>query len=107
MYPLGIIDLNVKEIEDQYREYEDIVTIEDIVKLMNAYNIESNTLSLILGLKEDTISRYLQGSIPTKEISDVIKKAISIPSYFVDKLDLNKSKINKSDYEKSLLAAKI
>ena len=62
----GLIDYNVKEIDDQYRFYEKLVRISDIEKLMTIYNIGKAPLSLALGFGEITISRYLDGQVPSK-----------------------------------------
>ena len=96
----GIIDTNVKEMKEQYRLFEDIVTNEDIEKLMKIYNVGKIPLSLILGFGEATIPRYFQGKLPSKEYSDIIKEAISSPDYFIEKLESNKNLISDSTYKK-------
>lgn len=35
----GLLDLNIKEIDSQYREKEKLITIEDINKLLKIYDI--------------------------------------------------------------------
>lgn len=87
----GLIDKNIQEVDKQYREYEDIVSIEDIKKLMKIYNLGKAPLSLALGFGEITITRYLLGQIPSKEYSDIIRKALSSPTYM--KRNLMKTKI--------------
>ena len=57
----GLIDRNIQEIDEQYRTYEGIVSIEDIEKLMKIYKIRKGTLSLVLELGEVTITRYQIG----------------------------------------------
>ena len=106
MSPPGIIDTNVKEVKEQYRFFEDIVTNDDIEKLMKIYKIGKISLSLILGFGEAAIPRYFQGKLPSKEYSDIIKEALSSPDYFIKKLESNKSLINKNTYKKVLEVAK-
>ena len=53
------MDYNVKEIDEQYRKAEEVITVEDIERLMKLYNIGKAPLSLALGFGEVTISRYL------------------------------------------------
>ena len=65
----GLIDKNIKEVDEQYRAIEEIVTIEDIERLMKIYKIGKAPLSLALGFGEVTISRYLAGQIPSKNYS--------------------------------------
>ena len=54
----GLIDLNISEVDEQYRNYKNLVTINDIKKLMHIYNIGKNPLSIVLGFGEITITRY-------------------------------------------------
>lgn len=101
----GLIDRNIREIDEQYRAYEGIVSIEDIEKLMKIYKIGKAPLSLALGFGEVTIARHLSGQIPSKEYSDIIKKALSSPSFMIEKLHDNKDKIAQAAYNKALEAA--
>ena len=48
----GIIDLNVHEIDEQYRKLKGLVSIEDIHTLMELYNIGKAPLSIVLGFGE-------------------------------------------------------
>ena len=77
----GLIDKNIREIDEQYRAIEGLVSIDDIEKLMKIYKIGKAPLSLALGFGEITIPRYLEGQFPSKEYSDIIKAALSSPVY--------------------------
>lgn len=101
----GLIDKNIQEIDEQYRAYENLVSIDEIEKLMKIYKIGKAPLSLALGFGEVTITRYLSGQIPSKEYSDIIRAAISSPSYMKQKLLENKGKIASAAYNKSMEAA--
>ena len=48
---------------------------------MEIYKIGKESLSLALGFKEVTIPRYLEGQVPSKEYSDIIKNALSSTAY--------------------------
>ncbi len=98
----GIIDLNVREIDEQYRKAESLVRIEDILRLMKIYNMGKAPLSYTLGFGEITITRYLAGQIPSKEYSDVIKSALVSPQYMKECLGRNKNKIADTAYNKAL-----
>lgn len=87
---LGLVDKNVNEVDTQYRMYENIVSVDDIEKLIKIYKIGKAPLSLALGFGEVTITRYLLGQIPSKEYSDIIKKALSSPEFMIQKLQENK-----------------
>lgn len=101
----GLIDKNIQEVDEQYRTYEGIVSIDDIEKLMKIYKIGKGPLSLALGFGEVTITRYLSGQIPSKEYSDIMRAALSSPSYMKEKLHENKNKIALATYNKSMDAA--
>lgn len=101
----GLIDKNVREIDEQYRSMEEIVTIDDIERLMKLYKIGKAPLSLTLGFGEVTIARYLAGQIPSKEYSDIICRAMTSPAYMKELLQKNRSKIAPSAYNKAMAAA--
>lgn len=102
----GLIDFNVKEVDQQYRMREQIVSQEDIQDLMVVYNIGKAPLSLALGFGEITITRYLSGQIPSREYSYVIRTALESPDYMKEKLEENREKIGETAYKKSMNAAK-
>ena len=87
------------------RAYEGIVSIGDIEKLMKIYKIGKAPLSLALGFGEITITRYLSGQIPSKEYSDIMKRALSSPTFMKEKLRENREKIAVAAYNKAMDAA--
>ena len=101
----GLIDKNVQEIDEQYRAEEGLVTIEDIEKLMKIYKIGKAPLSLALGFGEVTIPRYLEGQVPSKEYSDIIKNALTSPAYMKKRLKENRGKLTDAAYKKAMAAA--
>lgn len=102
---LGLIDKNIQEIDEQYRAYEGIISIDDIEKLMKIYRIGKAPLSLALGFGEVTITRYLAGQVPSKEYSDIMRSALSSPSFMRKKLKENKDKLSSAAYNKAMEAA--
>lgn len=101
----GLVDKNIQEVDQQYRAFENIVSMDDIEKLMKIYKMGKAPLSLALGFGEVTIQRYLSGQIPSKEYSDVMRKALSSPSFMKKKLEENKEKIASTAYHKAMEAA--
>lgn len=101
----GLIDRNVKEIDEQYRTIAGLVSMEDIEILMENYQIGKAPLSLALGFGEVTIPRYLEGQIPSKEYSDIIKTALASPAYMKERLKENHGKISNAAYKKAMAAA--
>ena len=77
----GLLDRNIHEMDEQYRKAEEIVSTEEIKKLLKLYNPVKTPLSMELGFEETTIARYLEGQIPSKEYSDIIRSALTSPSY--------------------------
>lgn len=102
----GLLDANIKAIDEQYREAEGLVSIDDIQKLMDIYHMGKAPLSIALGFGEITITRYLSGQMPSKEYSDVIKEALSSPQYMIQLLNENAEKIGETAYKKAMKAAK-
>lgn len=101
----GLIDKNIREIDEQYRAAEGLVSIEDIEKLMKIYKIGKAPLSLAMGFGEVTIPRYLEGQVPSKEYSDVVKAALASPAYMKKKLMENREKLTDAAYKKAMAAA--
>lgn len=100
----GFLDVNVQEVDAQYRAAEGLISIADIKKLMEIYKIGKAPLSLALGFGEVTIPRYLEGQIPSKEYSDIVKSALSLPSYMKQRLNENKGKLTDAAYKKAIAA---
>ncbi len=100
----GLIDKNIQEIDTQYRYVEGLVSIEDIEKLMKIYKIGKAPLSLALGFGEVTIPRYLEGQVPSKEYSDIMRSALTSPAYMKQKLIENRGKITDAAYKKAMAA---
>lgn len=101
----GLIDKNVQEIDEQYRAIEGLVSIDDIERLMKIYKIGKAPLSLALGFGEVTIPRYLEGQVPSKEYSDVVRAALTSPAYMKQKLIENQDKLTDAAYKKAMAAA--
>ena len=101
----GLTDKNIQEIDEQYRAVEGLVSIDDIEKLMKIYKIGKAPLSLALGFGEATIPRYLEGQVPSKEYSDIVRAALASPAYMKQKLMENRDKLTDTAYKKTMAAA--
>ncbi|NLG03597.1 MAG: DUF4065 domain-containing protein [Clostridia bacterium] len=101
----GLMDINMKSIDEQYRKKEGLVSVDDIQKIMDIYNIGKAPLSVALGFGEITITRYLAGQMPSKEYSDIIKKSLSSPTYMIELLNKNAEKLGETAYRKAIQAA--
>ena len=101
----GLLDSNIKSIDEQYRQAEWLISVDDIQKLMDIYNIGKSPLSIALGFGEITITRYMSGQMPSKEYSDIIKKALFSPDYMITLMNENAEKMGETAYKKAIKAA--
>lgn len=102
----GLMDRNAQEIDKQYRAQEGIISIADIYNLMSVYRIGKAPLSLAFGFGEITLTRYLNGQVPSKEYSGIMQKALESPAFMLEKLNENKEKIGETAYKKAVNAVK-
>ena len=106
-------ELFVSEIEEQnrealcaaYREKNEIIGMEEILSIVEKYNIGKQPLSELLGWGAQTFSRYCDGMIPTKQYSDVLKRILA-PKEFLSVLEEKQFCITSAAYKKSKTAAK-
>lgn len=99
-------DENLKEIQHQYCVLNNRCSIEDLVKILEKYNIGKEPLAKMLGWGAATIKRYFNGMLPSKMYSDEIKKLLNSPVYFRKKLfesnNQEKTKLTNTTYKKVL-----
>lgn len=100
----GILDYNAKEIDEQFRKTEGIISLEEIEKLGKIYCLGKAPLSIALGFGEVTITRYLAGQVPSKEYSDVMRAALSDTKVMKGLLERNKDKLADAAYKKAISA---
>lgn len=100
----GILDYNAKEIDEQFRKAEGIVSLEEIEKLGKIYSLGKAPLSIALGFGEVTITRYLAGQIPSKEYSDIMRATLSDTKVMKGLLKSNKDKLADAAYKKAMSA---
>lgn len=102
IYVDEVNDYNLKALYDQYREKNDIVSLEVVLKISEKYAIGKRPLSLLLGWGEQTFSRYCEGDIPSKQYSDILKRIYDDPSFYDEILEKNKENLTTAaSYEKS------
>ena len=61
----GLDDRNEEIIEEEFRKKKNLITISDIKKILEKYNVEKRPLSKLLGFGELTITRYIDGQLPS------------------------------------------
>lgn len=93
-----IVDENLKRIDESYRTEENIITKEEINEILKKYKIGKKPLSKLLGWGEVTLTRYINGDMPTKPYSDELYKVLKDSNYMLEILEKNKSNITESAY---------
>ena len=97
-----LYDYDIETINNKLRTINDIITTEEIEEILKKYDIGKKPLSLILGLGEVNIIRYLNGSNPTRVISDLLKMILDNPFLYELYLIAAKDRISSVAYKKSL-----
>lgn len=72
----GLDDENERQIDNIYRVDNDLITIDEIKLILEKYNVEKRPLSKLLGLGELTITRYLEGQLPSKRYSTMLQRLL-------------------------------
>ncbi len=81
-----------------------IISREEILQILEKYNIGRKPLSVLLGWGQTTILRYLNGIIPTPEYSKELFHVLHDPSYYLELLTGGKDRITELAFRKSLQA---
>lgn len=89
----GLDDENEREIDGIFRKNNQLITIDEIAAIMDKYNIEKRPLSNLLGLGELTITRYLDGQLPSKRYSDMLLRLLKYDEEMKRLLAENKDRI--------------
>ena len=78
-----------------------LICREEILQILEKYNIGRKPLSLLLGWGLTTILRYLNGITPTPEYSKELLHILKDPSYYLELLTANQARITELAYRKS------
>lgn len=100
----GLIDKDQELFDQRYRLVEDIITKSEINKILEKYNIGKAPLSLALGFGEVTVTRYLDGQIPSKKYSDILKRALYDTEFMRTMVIKNRNNIGELAYNKAMMA---
>ncbi|BCZ46827.1 hypothetical protein psyc5s11_28940 [Clostridium gelidum] len=101
-----ICDYNLKTLYDEYRKKHNIINVIELKRITIKYCINDEALSLLLGWRKETISRYLDGDMITSSHFDILKKIYENPAYYSIILQTNKERIEPIDYNISRQAVK-
>lgn len=80
VYVGEVHNFNLFSIYDAYRKAHNIISLEEVKKLVRQYEgmATPQELSIALGLHEDAIDNYLKGYIPSKKISRKLRRAFKV-----------------------------
>lgn len=92
-------DENLNRIDMAYRKEENIITKNEINKILTKYKIGKKPLSKLLGWGEVTLIRYLNGDVPSKTYSDILYKVLNDEKYMNEILETNKELITQRAYK--------
>ena len=93
---VGGFEKEIELFDKAYRQTENIISIKKIKDICELYDVGKAPLSLVLGFGEVTITRYLEGQIPSKGYSDILNKVLADPYYMEELLNENRSKISNA-----------
>ena len=96
-----LLDYNTNIVNEILREKTGLITRKEINEITRKYAIGKKPLSLVLGLGEITLMRYLKGGNPSKENSELLKNILNNPFYYEMYLEVNKDKLTNLAYKKS------
>lgn len=91
---------NLDRVDKVYRKEEKIITTKEINAILDKYKIGKKPLSKLLGWGEVTLTRYLNGDIPSKIYSDQLYKILNDSDYMDTLLESNKDLITEIAYNK-------
>lgn len=72
----GLDDENEEAFERVYRSLHGYIQVKEIEDILKKYHIEKRPLAKVLGLGEHTIEKYLEGQLPSKRYSELLKNVL-------------------------------
>ena len=94
-----IRDQNLKRLDIAYREHEQLIQVSELESILEKYNIGKRPLSMLLNWGEGTLTRYLDGDVPTKQYSEKLRLLMEDTGYMIKILEENKDKITERAYK--------
>ncbi len=95
-----IRDYNLMKLDEAFRKEEGLITVSEMEFILEKYNIGKRPLSLLLGWGELTLTRYLDGDIPTKQYSETLRKILNETDYMKELLEKNKGVLTNIAYKR-------
>lgn len=96
-----LIDKDQELFDAYYRKVEKIIAISKIKSIMEKYDIKAKPLSRALGFGDITITRYLDGQIPSHRYSAVLESVYNDFKKMEEYLEVNKECVGDVAYLKA------
>ncbi|MFG6330934.1 MAG: hypothetical protein K1W28_03740 [Lachnospiraceae bacterium] len=71
----GLIDLNIRERDEQFRQAENLISLDDIRRLSDLLRAQDGSLSP--ELDPESLSAYVSGQMPSRQESDLMKESLN------------------------------
>lgn len=94
-------DYNLQKLDTAFRTQENLIAVSEIESILAKYDIGKRPLSLLLGWGEGTVTRYLNGDIPTKQYSDTLKRILGDSRFMREIIEQNKESLTEIAYNRS------
>ena len=104
IYVPGLDDKNEDNVEKLFRKKKNLITIPEIKVILEKYNIEKRPLSKLLGLGELTITRYIDGQLPSKKYSDLLFEVLNDEHKMKKLAEENRNLVSAVAFEKIMRA---
>lgn len=72
-----------------YCKKHNLITIEEIERILRLYDVDKRQLPFIIDVGEHTVERYLKGQIPNEKISNMLRRFLKNYRAFVQKYQEN------------------
>ena len=94
-------DEQEEQLREAFRSMENLISIAEIEEILEHYRIGKRPLSLLLGWGEGTLTRYLNGDLPTRQYSATLRRIKADPAYYEEILEGNRKAITHQAYTRS------
>lgn len=80
-----------------YCKKNNLITIDEIEKILRLYDVDKRQLPFIINVGEHTVERYLKGQIPNEKISNILKQFLNDYKAFSEKFKESQSNVRITD----------
>ena len=88
---------------EAYKKLKGIILEQEIVEILEKYDVGKEALADIAGFGKATIKRYFEGYIPARQYSDTLHDFLNNEEEFYNKVEENKYKLKENAYRKLMV----